>query len=412
MVLKNRSLLSYTLAHFSVDLCAGALPVIMVYLGRALGLSIAQTGFVIGAYAISSSLSQPLFGYLSDRTGGRYQSALGLACIAIFQGLLGFATSYAMVLTLACLAGCGSAAFHPHGASGATRAGGERKASAMSVFMLGGNTGYALGPVIAAAAMAALGVHGSAVISLIGLLLVPFVLSAQGPLKPTTNASTARSATAASTSTPAQTARQFSALAVVALMAIMFLRAWTQSSTTAYIPAYFTKVVGLGIEEASRISSLNLFALAAGGLAGGLLSDRFGGRKVMILSWLIYGPMTLLLFSASGGAVYVIAMAAGFVAGASWPPLIVMAQELFPKNAGVASGIALGFAFAMGGIGTAITGFLAESERLGVQTSLMMLAALPLISAAMALALPGERRVAQPAPSVERTTAEATPARG
>jgi FSR family fosmidomycin resistance protein-like MFS transporter len=413
--LKNRSLLSYTLAHFSVDLCAGALPVIMVYLGRALGLSIAQTGFVIGAYAISSSLSQPLFGYLSDRTGGRYQSALGLACIAIFQGLLGFATSYAMVLTLACLAGCGSAAFHPHGASGATRAGGERKASAMSVFMLGGNTGYALGPVIAAAALAALGVHGSAVISLIGLLLVPFVLSAQGPRKPAP--ATSASASAAHSAATAQTARavrQFSTLAVVALMAIMFLRAWTQSSTTAYIPAYFTKVVGLGIEEASRISSLNLFALAAGGLAGGLLSDRFGGRKVMILSWLIYGPMTLLLFSASGGAVYVIAMAAGFVAGASWPPLIVMAQELFPRNAGVASGIALGFAFAMGGIGTAITGFLAEPERLGVQASLMMLAALPLISAVLALALPSERRVAQPVPSVERAAAEATatPARG
>lgn len=409
-VIRNRSLLSYTLAHFSVDLCSGALPVIMVYLGRALNLSIAQTGFVIGAYAISSSLSQPLFGYLSDRTGGRYQSALGLACIAIFQGMLGFATSYAMVLTLACLAGCGSAAFHPHGASGATRAGGERKASAMSVFMLGGNTGYALGPVIAAAAMAALGLHGSAVISLIGLLLVPFVLSAQGPRKPATGAVH----TAQTTTQTAQTARQFSALAVVALMAIMFLRAWTQSSTTAYIPAYFTGVVGLSVAEASRISSLNLFALAAGGLAGGLLSDRFGGRKVMILSWLIYGPMTLLLFNASGGAVYVIAMAAGFVAGASWPPLIVMAQELFPRNAGVASGIALGFAFAMGGIGTAITGFLAEPERLGVQSSLMMLAALPLISAALALALPGERRVTTPQPvsGAERPAAGASPARG
>jgi FSR family fosmidomycin resistance protein-like MFS transporter len=274
----------------------------------------------------------------------------------------------------------------------------------MSVFMLGGNTGYALGPVIAAAALASLGLHGSAVISLVGLLLVPFVLSAQGPRRPAANTTQSPA--------PAQAVRHFSALAVVALMTIMFLRAWTQSSITAYIPAYFTKVAGLGIEEASRISSLNLFALAAGGLAGGLLADRFGGRKVMILSWLIYGPMTLLLFNVSGGAVYVVAMAAGFVAGASWPPLIVMAQELFPRNAGVASGIALGFAFAMGGIGTAITGFLAEPERLGVQTSLMMLAALPLISALLALALPGERRVAQPVLVTERSPTEVTPQRG
>jgi FSR family fosmidomycin resistance protein-like MFS transporter len=164
-------------------------------------------------------------------------------------------------------------------------------------------------------------------------------------------------------------------------------------------------VAGLGIEEASRISSLNLFALAAGGLAGGLLADRFGGRKVMILSWLLYGPMTLLLFNVSGGAVYVAAMAAGFVAGASWPPLIVLAQDLFPRNAGVASGIALGFAFAMGGIGTAITGFLAEPERLGVHASLMMLAVLPLISAALALALPGEKRAPRSAPVQEQQAA-------
>ena len=403
-LLKNRSLLSYALAHFSVDLCAGALPVIMVYLARPLNLTIAQTGFVIGAYAISSSLTQPLFGYLSDRTGGRYQSALGLACIALFQGALGFATSYAALVAMACLAGCGSAAFHPHGASGASRSGGERKAAAMSIFMLGGNSGYAVGPVIAATAMAALGVHGSAVIGLIGLALVPLVLGAQdqsGIVQGSSHQRTSPGVISAS-------ARPFGPMAVVALMAIMFMRAWVQAATTAYIPVYFTQVVPFGVEEASRISSANLFALAAGGLAGGVLADRFGGRRVMIASWLIYAPTTLALFVVSGPAVYPIAMLAGFVAGASWPPLIVLAQELFPKNAGVASGIALGFAFAMGGIGTAITGSLAEPDRLGLTASLIMLAALPLMSALMALALPPDHRAAPHlAPATERQTATA-----
>lgn len=387
--------MSYSLAHFSVDLCAGALPVIMVYLGRALNLSIAQTGFVIGTYAISSSLTQPLFGYISDKTGGRYQSALGLACIAIFQGMLGFATSYGMVLALAILAGCGSAAFHPHGASGATRAGGDRKSAAMAIFMLGGNTGYALGPVIAAAALAALGLHGSAVISLIGLALVPLVLTAQ--------ARGAR-ATAARSTAVTGNIRTFSALAVAALMSIMFLRAWTQSSITAYIPSFFTEVAGLTIADASRISSINLFALAAGGLVGGVLADRFGGRRVMIASWLIYGPAVFGLFALTNAPTAVIAIVAGFVAGASWPPLIVLAQELFPKHAGVASGIALGFAFAMGGIGTAITGWLAEPDHLGLAPSLMMLALLPLGAAALALLLPGDRQAAaKPAAAVAPT---------
>ncbi|BCX05920.1 MAG: MFS transporter [Candidatus Roseilinea sp.] len=399
-LLKNRALWSYSLAHFSVDLCAGALPVIMVYLARTLNLTIAQTGFVIGAYAISSSLTQPLFGYLSDRTGGRYQSALGLACIAIFQGSLGFAPSYPALVAMACLAGCGSAAFHPHGASGASRSGGARKAAAMSIFMLGGNGGYAIGPVIAAAAMAAMGVHGSVVIGVIGLALIPLVLSAQG--QPHVEG---RSASQTGGVLPA---RHFGLFAIVALMAIMFMRAWVQSATTAYIPVYFTQMAQLSVEEASRISSANLFALAAGGLAGGVLADRLGGRRVMIASWLIYALMTLALFTVPGLAVYPVAMLAGFVAGASWPPLIVMAQELFPKNAGVASGIALGFAFAMGGIGTAITGSLAEPDRLGLTTSLIMLAALPLLSALAALALPPDWRAGIQPSSAEKHTATAT----
>lgn len=398
--LRNRTLLSYAVAHFSVDLCAGALPVIMLFLAPMLGLSIAQAGFVIGVYAISSSLTQPLFGYLSDRTGGRYQSAIGLAMIAIFQGMLGFATSYGMLLAMVTLAGCGSAAFHPHGASGATRAGGERKSSAMAIFMLGGNTGYALGPVIAAAAMTAFGVHGSAVICLIGLALVPVVLTTQAPRQ--------AQHTATKSNAVGGSIRTFSALAVIALMTIMFLRAWTQSSITAYIPVYFTQVAGFSVQEASRISSVNLFALAAGGLVGGLLADRFGGRRVMIIAWLIYAPAVLLLFGVPDGRVYLIAAVAGFVAGASWPPLIVMAQELFPKNAGVGSGIALGFAFAMGGIGTAITGWLAEPEHLGLTTALMMLSVLPLAAAMLAFLLPRDPRKqpitqAEPQPAVAQS---------
>jgi len=382
----------YTLAHFSVDVCSGALPVIVAFLAKTLGLSIAQSGIAIGTYAISSSLSQPLFGYLSDRTGGRYQSAIGLATIAIFQGALGFATSYAMLLTLACLAGCGSAAFHPHGASGATRAGGERKAAAMAVFVLGGNTGYALGPVIAATAMAALGVHGSVVISLIGLILVPLVLSAHVP-----HLANPGSAHAQSASSPV---RRFSAVAVAALMLVMFLRAWTQSAVTAYIPIFFTQTASFTIEAASHISSINLFALALGSLVGGMLADRFGSRRVMIVSWLIYGPAVAAVFLAPINLVAAAAIVAGFVAGASWPPLIVLSQELFPKNAGVASGIALGFAFAMGGIGTAITGYLAEPARLGLTMSVLILGALPLGAAVLAVLLPGE---AQPSKGSAQT---------
>lgn len=410
--LKNRTLWGFSLAHFSVDLCAGALPVIMVYLARNLELSIAQSALVIGVYTMSSSLMQPLFGYLSDRaaaTGSawsRWQSAVGLAWLAIFQGSTGFAPNYPVLLLLAGMAGLGSAAFHPHGASGASKSGGARKTSAMAVFMMGGNSGYALGPIVAGLVLESFGVHGSIAISIIGLALVPLVYLAglnSKAAKPAVGAAPVATAVAQA---PRQSGRflernqAFSRFAVIALLVVMFFRAWTQSGITSFTPLYFSQVAGLSVPDAAKVLSINLIALACGGLIGGVLADRFGSKRVLIVTYLIYAPCTFLLFTTQGMLPLLIAPMAGFVAGASWPPLIVMSQELFPKNAGVGSGIALGFAFAMGGIGQSITGWLAEPEHLGLQPALQMLGLFPILAALFVLALPSKIKVAAPATSV------------
>lgn len=391
----NRSLLSYSLAHFSVDLCAGALPIILLYLSPALELSVAQSGLVLGVYTMSSSLSQPLFGYVSDRLQSRWQSALGLAWLALFQGATGFAPNFPVLLLLAGLAGLGSGAFHPHGASGASKSGGEKKTSAMAVFMLGGNSGYALGPVIAAALLETFGLRGSGLISVIGLVLVPFVYAA-GRTNKTINdrQQTRTQASSSIVRRPSSLSLNpnFTKLSIAALLAIMFFRAWTQSGITAFTPLYFNHVLGYSGPEAARIAFINLFALAVGGLVGGMLADRFGGRRVLLITYLIYAPAVFFLFSVQSAWVFVIAPLAGFVAGASWPPLIVMSQELFPKSAGVGSGIALGFAFAMGGIGQSITGWLAVPEHLGLQPALLLLAILPILAALCVGALPEKKK--------------------
>jgi MFS transporter, FSR family, fosmidomycin resistance protein len=309
---------------------------------------------------------------------------LGLAWLATFQGLTGFATSYTMLLGLVALAGLGSAAFHPHGASGASKSGGPRKTSAMAIFMLGGNTGYASGPVVAGLLLESLGVHGSIWISVIGLLLVPVVYFAG-------RSAGVRTSQTPSNQTHAPAAReaalQFSKVAILALMVVMFLRAWTQAAITSFTPIYFIQIAGLTVPQASRIAFINLFALAVGGLMGGILADRFGGKRILVATLLVYAPATYFLFSTQGATALLIAPLVGFVAGASWPPLIVLAQALFPKNAGVASGISLGFAFAMGGIGQSITGLLAD-HGLGLQPSLLMLSVLPVLAAAFVLVLP------------------------
>ena len=410
--LKNRTLWGFSLAHFSVDLCAGALPVIMVYLSRHLELSIAQSALVIGIYTLCSSLTQPLFGYLSDRaaaTGSlwsKWQSAVGLAWLAIFQGSTGFAPNYGVLLLLAGLAGLGSAAFHPHGASGASKSGGARKTSAMSVFMLGGNTGYALGPILAGVMLEAFGVHSSIVISFIGLALVPLVYFAGRNASKNMAVPTAATLVARTSGKLLERNLAFSRFAVIALLIVMFFRAWTQSGITSFIPVYFSQIAGLSVPDAAKVLSINLLALACGGLAGGVLADRLGSKRVLISTYLIYAPCTYLLFTTHGLLPLLIAPLAGFVAGASWPPLIVMSQELFPKNAGVGSGIALGFAFAMGGIGQSITGWLAEPEHLGLQPALQMLTLFPILAAIFVLALPSRHKQVASAPSTIAVSAK------
>lgn len=375
-LLRNRTLLGFSLAHFAVDLCAGSLAVFVVYYANTLDLSIAESGFVLGLFTLVSSLTQPLFGYMSDRYGGRWQSTLGLLCIAVFLGLTGYALSYGALLALACVGGVGSALFHPHGASGARKADPVRKTSAMSVFMLGGNFGYALGPSLAAAAMSRLGVHGSLSVLALGLVFAPFVYASSRP-----------SAPAAAASASASMVKGFSRSALVILMIVMFFRAWASAATTSYTPIFFPEVAGFTIEAASLLSTVYLIALAAGGVLGGVLSDRFGGLRVMILAMCLFGPLTGLMFYVAGPASFWIAPLAGLAAGASWPPLVVMAQDALPRHSGVASGLTLGFAFAMGGIGVSVTGWLAEPTMLGLATVMPLLGLLPLAAAGFGVGL-------------------------
>jgi hypothetical protein len=133
-LLTNLTLWSLSLGHFCIDLFSGALPIVMVFMARALNLDLAQVGLVIGLYSLSTSLTQPIFGLLSDRYGGRWFAVGGLLWMALGYALVGFATSFPAVLAITTLAGFGSAAFHPQGASGANVASGDRKTAGVAVF--------------------------------------------------------------------------------------------------------------------------------------------------------------------------------------------------------------------------------------------------------------------------------------
>lgn len=381
-LLKNVTLWSLTLGHFSVDMLAGAMPIAVgLYLKDTLGLTLAQIGLLLGAYQMTSSLTQPLFGYLSDRYGGRWFAVGGLVWLAVLQGLVGFMPTFESALVIAALAGLGSAAFHPQGASGANIAAGEQKSAGVAMFMLGGNGGFAVGPILAALVMGAMGVRGTAVLGLVGLLIAPFLYFLTGRAQK-------QGSDKKKASWKIELNPLFTTTAVVALIVVMSLRAMSQQSFSSFTPQFFVDIAGFSKAQASLLSSVMLFVLAFGTLTGGMLADRIGGVKVMAISMLVSAPLMAAMFLLGDWRAFWVAPFLGFASGAAWPPMLVMAQSLFPKNAGVGSGVALGFVFAMGGIGLQITGWLAEPQRLGLLTAMLILSVVPLITAILVMLLP------------------------
>ena len=390
-LLKNKALWSLTLGHFAIDLFSGALPIVLLYLKDSLNLSLEQVGVVIGLYSISTSLAQPIFGYFSDAIGGRWFAVGGLLWMSVLHGVVGFMPSYETALLIAVVAGFGSAAFHPQGASGANVAAGDRKQAGVAMFMVGGNTGYAVGPLLAGFILGVFGPRGTAVLAVIGLAITPVLYVLTDPkYVPITAPKDRKQANWKIQLNPA-----FTTVAVLALIGVMSLRATSQSAFTSFVPQYFTIVGNFSNQEAGTLSFLMLGALAAGSFTGGMLADRVGPQRVMVASLLATAPLMAIMILLGDYRAFFIAPILGFASGAAWPPMLVMSQTLFHKNAGVGTGIALGFVFAMGGVGTSLTGWLAVPERMGLLAALLLLAALPLVNALLVAFLPSQRRLQQ-----------------
>ena len=382
-LLRNRTLIAATFGHFSVDMYSGMLPLVLLVLTDPLGLSYAQVGLASMVYNLASSVSQPFFGWLGDKRGSRQIAVVGVAAIATTVGVMRFVDQYTTLLVLALIAGLGSAAFHPQGAMLAAQMPNEQRGSAASIFMLGGNTGYAFGPILGTAAFAFAG----------GFLPEMFALFGLGQAAAVFWALTAEHRrflerpTAASADSPAR-----AALSVVIMLGlVIFFRSWVQSSVSTYIPQVY-KAQGFSTTEASNVLFSILLPLAIGGLIGGTLSDKIGRRRVLIVSTGLIGPALWGMLHTAGAASYIWGPVLGVAIGASLPVTLVMAQNLIPRGLGLMSGVVLGFTFIAGAIGVAVNGIAAD--QIGLLPTMSINAALPLAAAALAFFLPEDRPVA------------------
>jgi FSR family fosmidomycin resistance protein-like MFS transporter len=367
--------------HLVIDVNQGSLPAILPFLKAAHRLSYAEAGAIVLAANITSSIIQPLFGYLSDQTARRWLLPLAIIVSGVGLGLTGVAPGYGTLLGLVVIMGLGVAAYHPEGYRTAASVAGDRKATAVSWFSLGGNVGIALGPPAMTALVTTLGLAGSlgmivpAVIATALLLSVLPLLSAPSHPIPAP-----RDAATSGTNMPR---------AMALLVLVVTIRSWTQLGFTTFVPFYYVDELGADPRLVGPLLFVFLGAGAVGTVIAGPLADRWGARPFMLWVFVAAAPLGVLFLVSSGPLAFVALGLFGAVLVSTFTASVVLGQAYLPRNPGMASGLVVGFAIGAGGVGVTLLGVVADHW--GLPAALWTSALLPLAGFLAALALPAPR---------------------
>jgi MFS transporter, FSR family, fosmidomycin resistance protein len=367
------------IGHLCADMCQGAVPAMLPFLAADRGYSYAALGSLVLASGIASSFIQPIFGLLADRAGRPWLVPAGILLGGSGLAAVGIVHSYAATAVAIALSGLGVAAFHPEAARFANFAAGAQRGRGMSMFSVGGNAGFALGPLLTTPLVLAFGLPGT-----LGLAVLP-ALAAGLVLKelPRLQALHARARTA---DERAAAGEKDDWGALGRLGALVCLRSGIYFGLQAFIPAYF--VAQLHASEALGNGALAamLVAGAVGTLVGGVIVDRVGPRIVVIGSMILLFPLLTALPLVGKEAAVALLIPIGFLTIANFTVTVILGHAFLPSRLGLASGLMLGAAIGVGGIAAALLGVLADGA--GIEAVLWAIALMPLPALALALSLP------------------------
>ncbi|MBI2915176.1 MAG: MFS transporter [Firmicutes bacterium] len=400
------------LGHVVIDLNMNSLPPIMPRLVQELGLTLAAAGLIISVQQLLSAAAQAAFGYLVDRSSWRWFPVLGIGMTVFSMSLLSFSQSYGSLLIFAALVGAGSAVYHPAGSVLAARVCPGREGLAVSVFSLLGSIGFSAGALVAVPLVVASGLRGLLWLTPagVGVMLAIATVVGRGASERAPRESTEaagpvplhcapedspgslpeiqgvrRAAPRPGGRAPAGTGFLLLLLTVSA-----GIRMWVGLALVSFMPVY---LVGRGYSEveAGQLIFGSLFGGAWAGLVAGAVSDRAGRRGTILVSVLLAALVLFWLFwvrsSLPSAALLILG---GTLLGASNPVSIVMAQEMFPGGAGLATALVIGVASGLGSLGLPLTGWVAD--RTGVATAMQGTVLLLILSGVLVWLVPERRR--------------------
>ena len=372
----REGLLSLAAGHFVVDMLVGALPALLPLFVREYRLSDLAASMILGASLLASSAIQPVFGIIADRRAAPWLLYGGVGLGSVAMAVSGTASGYAILLVMIVVSGLGIAAYHPEAARVANRLSGGRPATGLAWFMVGGNAGFAAGPLVAAAAIPFLGTRATLVFIVPGVLVTAWLFSrlerVSAPVVHPRHAATAG---------------QSHVPGVTLLVVITSMRTWSQFVLLTLAPLLLVSEHGLSDQQAGLAVFALSFAGAVGTIWGARTADAIGGKRMLMWTMPVGAPLIFGVATLPVAPALVCLTLSGLVLQSSFSVTVAMGQEYLPTRLALAAGLLIGF----GAIGSAPPGlalFGALADAAGRETALMTLSALPIIGGALAIWLP------------------------
>ena len=369
-------LVSLSVCHLLNDMNQSLVPALYPVLKDNYHLDFGQIGLITLAFQLTASMLQPVIGLVTDRRPQPFSLPIGMASSLIGLLLLSVAHSYIAILFAAALVGLGSSVFHPESSRVARMASGGRHGFAQSLFQVGGSTGSAIGPLLAAFIVVPHGQGSVAWFSAAALLAI-FLLANVSLWYSRNMKPRAARGGSASGAAYAVLSRKRVLGAIVVLVALLFSKNVYTSSLSSYYTFYLIHKFGLSVQSAQLHLFVFLGAVAAGTFAGGPIGDRFGRKPVIWFSILGTFPFALMLPYASLFWTGILSVAIGLILASAFAAIVVYAQELVPGRVGLMAGMFFGFSFGLGGLGAAVLGEIADWT--SIDTVYRLCSFLPLI---------------------------------
>lgn len=349
-------LFSIAFAHLLNDLLQAVIPASYPILKQNFNLSFTQIGLITLSYQLAASILQPLVGWYTDKTPKPFSQIFGMCFTLSGIVLLSYAPSYYVIIPSVILIGIGSSIFHPEASRISFLASGGKRGLAQSIFQLGGNAGTALGPLLVALVVVPNSqryIIWFAIVALIALVVLSRIAFWYRDHL-ISNATKKREIIEPNLSKTKVN------VAIGILLVIIFSKFFYSASMSSYFTFYLIEKFHISVQAAQLHLVLFLSACAVGTLLGGPLGDKFGRKYVIWFSVLGAAPFTLLLPHVDLFWTGILSFIIGMIISSAFPAILVYAQELLPKKLGMVSGLFYGFAFGMGGLGSALLGNLAD----------------------------------------------------